>query len=389
MKRKLFLLVFLTLLALSVGKPQTLACPFCAAISNTLSQDLADTEVVAIGTFKKQLSGSPNEFAVTLSFKVSEVVKGAEKIAVGANVELLASEPMVPGEIAVLMGSKDDYRWQWWAIGPVSKQAVEHVRKLPMLPASGKERLSYFLPLLTYQDKLLKDDAFNEFALASIADLYALESVLSPDEVMNVIKAPATSKELKRLHWTLLSICGQPKDAPFVREAIAKQLRESTDEIGLDSALSCFIALGGEAALSFIDDKILKNPNARYSDVNAAVLAIRVHGTELNFVPQKRLLQSFALLLNKPDLADLVISDLARWQDWSHVDSLLKLYAEPLEKSQYLRVPVVRYLQACPTAAAVTALKKCQEIDPEAVRRAQLLFSFPPPPDEAEPSRED
>ena len=74
-----------------------------------------------------------------------------------------------------------------------------------------------------------------------------------------------------------------------------------------------------------------------------------------------------------------MIPDLARWSDWSQIDRLTKLFIEADEDNNWVRVPVVNYLRACPLPEAKEAMKKLEEVDPESVRRANTFFSIPVP----------
>ena len=48
-------------------------------------------------------------------------------------------------------------------------------------------------------------------------------------------------------------------------------------------------------------------------------------------------------------------------------------------ENNWIRVPVVNYLRACPLPEAEKALEKLKEVDPESVRRANTFFSIPVP----------
>jgi hypothetical protein len=85
-------------------------------------------------------------------------------------------------------------------------------------------------------------------------------------------------------------------------------------------------------------------------------------------------------------LADLVIPDLARWQDWSQVDKLKKLFLEADANNNWVRVPVINYLRACPEPQAAKAMEELKKVDPESVRRANTFFAIPKPGGEIKPS---
>jgi hypothetical protein len=105
-------------------------------------------------------------------------------------------------------------------------------------------------------------------------------------------------------------------------------------------------------------------------------MALRFLGEESTVVPRERVLQSLRILLGEPKLADLVIADLARWEDWSVVDRLGELFEKADADNLFVREPVVNYLRACPDPHAAEVLAKLEKLDPEAVRRAATLAGF-------------
>jgi hypothetical protein len=85
------------------------------------------------------------------------------------------------------------------------------------------------------------------------------------------------------------------------------------------------------------------------------------------------LLAGLRHLLDRPELADLVIPDLARWEDWSSMDRLVTLFKEADDKSSWVRVPVIQYLRACPLPEAAATIDELALIDPQAVKRASFF----------------
>jgi hypothetical protein len=106
-------------------------------------------------------------------------------------------------------------------------------------------------------------------------------------------------------------------------------------------------------------------------------MALRFHGTEGGVIDKERVLTSMRLILNRPELADLVIPDLARWEDWSQIDKLAELFKTADDKSSWVRVPVINYLRACPLPEAEKQLDALKEIDPAAFKRATSFFPVP------------
>ncbi len=79
-------------------------------------------------------------------------------------------------------------------------------------------------------------------------------------------------------------------------------------------------------------------------------------------------------MLDRPQLADLVIADLARWQDWAIMDRLVELFKNATDETSWVRVPVINYLQACPLPKAKEYLAELAKLDPESVKKATNLF---------------
>ena len=147
---------------------------------------------------------------------------------------------------------------------------------------------------------------------------------------------------------------------------------------GLDAMIACYLTLKGESGVTLVEELFLKNKKSEYADTYAAIMALRFHGTEADIVPKKRLLQALHYMLERPQLADLVIPDLARWEDWSQMDRLVKLFKDADDKTSWVRVPVINYLRACPLPVAKERIKELEKVDPAAVKRANTFFPFGP-----------
>ena len=80
--------------------------------------------------------------------------------------------------------------------------------------------------------------------------------------------------------------------------------------------------LRGADGLPIVETTFLKNPKAEYTDTYNAIMAIRFHGEQADVIPRTRLSESLRGLLDRPQLADLVIPDLARWEDWTVLPQL-------------------------------------------------------------------
>jgi hypothetical protein len=126
-----------------------------------------------------------------------------------------------------------------------------------------------------------------------------------------------------------------------------------------------------------VEELFLKNKKCEFADVYAAIMALRFHGTEGGIIDRSRVVQSMHFVLDRPELADLVIPDLARWEDWSQVDRLVELFKTSDENTSWVRVPVINYLRSCPLPAAKEKLAELEKLDPVAAKRAATFFPSP------------
>ena len=79
-------------------------------------------------------------------------------------------------------------------------------------------------------------------------------------------------------------------------------------------------------------------------------------------------------MLGRPQLADLVVPDLSRWEDWESMPRLIALFKEATDENSWVRVPVINYLRKCPLPEAEASIVELEKIDPDAVRRARTFF---------------
>jgi len=192
------------------------------------------------------------------------------------------------------------------------------------------------------------------------------------------IKDPETTTTRRRLYLTMLGVCGQRQDVAMLESMITSP--DEKQKRGLDAMIACYLMLTGADGMPLVEELFLRGEMARgrkvlYQDTYAAIQALRFHGEEASVIERRRLLSGLRHMLDRPLLADLVIPDLARWQDWTAVEPLVKLFKEADAESRWVRVPVVRYLQVCPLPAAKKHLQELSALDPGAARQA-LTFPF-------------
>jgi hypothetical protein len=408
--------------SLFVCSPRVLACPFCTAESQTLSEETQTADVVVLAKLLKEAKPAdeadralgeydPNAGAAT--FEVIEALSGGDTLAGAKEIEAVYFGEFDRDRVFLISGVSTE-RIDWMTPLPLSPTSVDYVRKLGDVPASGAERLAFFQEYLENDDPLLAQDAYDEFARAPYADVQALAPKMHHDRLVKWISDPEISPSRRRLYLTMLGACGTKNDLPMLESLIKSDFKamkphleravqralamggpiglplwidlvdqdERRKKLGLDALVACYLTLGGPDGLDLIDDRFLKNPNTEYTYIYSTIMALRFHGEEpTSKLPRERLLASMRLLLDNPEFADQVIPDLARWEDWSVLDRLVAMFKSS-DKNGYVRQPVVTYLTVASEqpgdigTRAQTALTELEQIDPEGVKQARALMAF-------------
>ncbi len=275
------------------------------------------------------------------------------------------------GEQFLVMGS-GTRTINWTTPMKVSDRVIDYLKHLEILPEKGPDRLAFFAEHFEDDEPVLANDAYDEFAGASYAEVLELGPRLSRDKLIGWLNDPDVIKPRKRLYYTLLGVCGTEKEIPYLEEIIRSGDRDR--QSGLDALIACYLTLRGDEGVALVEETFLTNPKAEYIDVFSAITALRFHGTESDKVSRERIVSALRHVLDRPKMADMVIPDLARWEDWSVVDRLVQMFRDAnTDDTKWVRTPIISYLQACPLPAAAEHIIALREIDPEAVQRAEML----------------
>lgn len=403
-----------------------IACPFCSVESRTLTEEIDGSEATVLAKLVSEAPpvdenadheggfGPTDPDTGKATFKVVDVISGSDRIKVGDEIKVVYFGEDERDKTFMVSGiGVENDAIEWTTPLPLSPTAIEYVRKLPSVPASGHERLAFFQDYFEHEDPLLAQDAYDEFARAPYSEVKALKGHMPHDKLVEWIKSPEVNPSRRRLYLTMLGVCGNDGDLPMLegmivsdystKKPIVEQMvalgnelggpfelgmwtemldqDERQKKLGLDATVACYLTLRGPDGLDLIDERFLKNPNVEYTHAYMTIMALRFHGEEGDVIPKDRLLASMRLLLDNPEFADQVITDLSRWEDWSVLDRLMAMYKNGDEKS-YVRQPIITYLTVASEQPgdvgerAKKSLAELQELDPEGVKRAQSLMAF-------------
>ncbi len=375
-------------------------CPFCSAPSLTLSEQLTQADAAVL---VKWVDGkTPTEkSAGTTTYSIVQVARGPkESLKENDKLTVPRYRAGKKDDLFLLFGTKDK-EIDWSSPLEVTEVTYQYIVQAPSPESPTGKRLEYFLKFLEFSDQLVSNDAYGEFANAPYEDIVKIKDKMDRAKIAKWITNKETSPTRMGLYGLLLGLCGNDDDAKMMEKKIEEQVQDF--RLGIDGLISGYLLLTGEKGMETIDRSKLRDKKAPFSETYAAMQALRFMWTYGNGrVSKERLRQSMRELLDRPELADLVVADLARWEDWSVQQRLMNLYGQGEYSIPSIKRAIVRYLLTAakvqppkvdetkkddPTvtkskpdelpASALQAranLEKLRETDPKTVKEAERFF---------------
>lgn len=340
-----FFATSLVVVAVWLAAQMTYACPFCAAPSLTMAEQVAQSDATVLVQWASGVKGT-DDSAGSTTFEVKQIVRNfKDTVKVGEKVTLPRYRAGKAGDLFMLMGTQTEKgkSIEWGSPLEVTEASFNYISQAPSPEVPVAKRLEYYVKFLEFSDQLVANDAYGEFANAPYEDITKLGSKMPREKIRGWVTNPETPATRLGLYGLLIGLCGNADDGKAVE---AKILQKSDDfRLGIDGLISGYLLLNGAKGLDVIDDAKLRNKNVPFSETYAAMQAIRFmwqYGD--GKIEQERLRASMRILLDRPELADLVIADLARWKDWSLQERLMKMYGEGEFNIPSIKRAIIRYM---------------------------------------------
>ena len=347
-----------SLAALALMAPtRAAACPFCSAPSLTLSEQYAKADAAILGQWisgematKDRLGSTTYEIVqvARTPFKSAENGKAENGKAVekGKQITLERYRAGKKGDLSLLLGSRSKGESiEWGSPLDVSAASYNYIVEAPSQETKPEQRLTYYLKYLENSDRLVADDAYSEFANAPYKNIVPLANQFPRESLRKWLVSPDVPATRTGLYGLMLGLCGSADDAPLMQ---AKIMESGQDfRLGIDGVMGGYLMLTGEKGLAEIEKSKLQDKQVAFSETYAAMQALRFlwsHGE--GRISGERLKTSMRLLLDRPEVADLVIGDLTRWKDWSIQARLMELYGADEYNIPSLKRAIIRYMIA-------------------------------------------
>lgn len=353
---------FLFFLLLLTQGLQALACAICAPADgqNTVLYRLhaADTAVLA------QLPGQGG------AVRVLAQIKGPPPLAPIDKIQGLVPAPATGSQEPVLL-LYNAAGQSWRAVGTLGLQRVAWLQHLAAMRPVGvapvtdwPARLSVFVDDLEDPEPLVAQAAYEEVSVAPYSAMRSVRGRLVATRIQRWLDAPALAA--RRPLYTLLAGFAGGTDAAGDLRARMQRATQDGSAASLSAALAAYVEVLGTPGVAWIEEAYLARPDRTELEVQAAVMALGVHGTDGARVTRERVVAAYArLAAGNPAMAGFAASDLAGWGHWD----MGPVYAEILGSGRPLafaaRYAMVFYLLRSPRPDARTAI--------EALRAAKAL----------------
>jgi hypothetical protein len=383
--------VIVALATVCVPLERAEACPFCSGAQMTLTEQLSSADAAVLVQWVSGVKDTEKEPGST-TYQIKQVVKGPKGTQKDQKITLDRYRVAKPGELFFVLGTDmgEGKGVEWGSPLEVSETSFNYMAQAPSPEAPPAKRLAYFLKFLEFSDPVISNDAFAEFASAQYKDVEQLAPQLPRDQIRKWINSPDTQVTRLGLYGMMIGLCGDESDA----DMLEKRILVKSDEfrLGIDGLMGGYLLIKKDKGLDVLDKYKLQDKKIPFSETFSAMQALRfmwTYGT--GRIAPERLRQSMRLLLDRPEMVDLVIADLARWQDWSIQEKLMGMYGEgaydiPSVKRAIIRFMLVSSKDVGDSAAADVPphakkgkeyLAELRKRDPKMVSEAERFFIVP------------
>jgi hypothetical protein len=364
--RAVGLLCFVTaLMTISAGRAA--ACAIClSAVSVTTGQqmDAADQAVLGVPDGEQ--------------FRVIAVLKGdvAPGAVIAEEVYRVDAAALWSGKPLLLLRNGLGQRWA--SVGTIGVECADWLRQLaatgagrgrprsawPQTTQTGfeltdsgwRERVALAAPYLENPEPLAAEIAHGEIARAPYSALRTLAPQLDAAALAGWIDDPRLASR-RSTYTLLLGIAGGPDDAARLERRIDAAWR-SRDATDLAAMLAADLELGGPSRVAWIETAYFADGDRTLPEIEAALLALSVHGGANGAVPRERVIQAYGLFIReRKAMAGFVALELADWEYWDATTEYVALLKSDAVKDPASHFAVVNYLQRSPRAAAKAALQ--------------------------------
>ena len=223
--------------------------------------------------------------------------------------------------------------------------------------AGWRQRIALVLPYLENPDPLAAQIAWGELARAPYAIMDVARSRIDAATVESWLDDPRLASR-HAAYTLLLGFVGGPADAARLEQRI-EAAWSSHDTTNLAAMIGADLELRGPSRVDWVEAMYFADRSRTMPEIEAALLALNVHGDANRTVPRERVIQAYrAFIRERPPMAGFVAPQLADWDYWDATTE----YAALL-KSNAIKDPASRVCRR-QLSAACRRRQRGSRIDP-------------------------
>jgi hypothetical protein len=356
----------LAALFLFISVPAAVACPLCYEAARqvvTIGQqlDMADQVVLAV-----PLAGA--------KFRIVEIVKGinAAGDVIADQVTGLDTAAAADGDPYLLI--RDAAALQWTSVGTIQAGYTDWLRQLvatirvkgdrprPTWPMNRqtsltlsydgwRQRVAIVLPYLEKSDPLAAQIAWGELARAPYVMMDVARSRIDATVVENWLDNPKLVSR-HAAYTLLLGFAGSADDVARIERRI-EAAWNAHDSTNLAAMIGADLELRGPSRVEWVETKYFADRTRTMPEIEAALLALNVHGDANRTVSRERVIQAYRTFIREhPPMAGFVATQLADWNYWGATTDYMALLKSNTIQDPASEFAVVNYLQRSAAAKA-------------------------------------
>ncbi|MBY5570600.1 hypothetical protein HFO55_25685 [Rhizobium leguminosarum] len=222
--------------------------------------------------------------------------------------------------------------------------------------AEWRERIALVGSQLESADPLVAEIAYGELSRAPYATMRLIQSQIDARKVRAWLADPRLASR-RSAYTLLLGITGGAGDALDLERQIdaAMKKRETTN---LSAMLAADLELRGQSRVGWLETTFLTDRQRSLQEVQAALLALSVHGGAADTLPRIRIVEAYrAFITARPQMAGFVAMELADWEAWEATPDYVAIIRANAVKDPGERFAILSYLQRSPRTTAAAAVR--------------------------------
>jgi hypothetical protein len=211
-----------------------------------------------------------------------------------------------------------------------------------------------------------------------------IATTIPAEKIRGWLDNPQTDPVRLGFYGLLLGLAGDPSDADRLWSRFARHTLKDEVRLGNDGMMGAYVLLTGPAGLERLIETKVRAADSPDADVYAVVNALRfLWESAEQRVPRAQVVAGMRLILQRPALAEIALTDLARWQAWDVAPEVFAWHGRAPFDVPETQSKLVQFARTClkndPPAAARAAaeayLTRLQQSEPETWEKIDRLLN--------------